>query len=169
MNEVSKQILSDARRAMGDNVLEFNPNGSLNYRLTVINIVKKLAGGTLVVGETAVINEESVRELANEWMLVSETPFELNASDNIIREFNRYMRGGRQDGSVFFVGRGYYDVTILILNDQIKWSSAVAGMYAADSSDAFREVAQASAAKAEQLSTWARKYAQWIGLNEDAR
>lgn len=151
-----------------DNAIELNPNKQINYRLTVANVVRKLAGGTIIAGQAVIVPEAAVMDLFGEMLLRSDRAFEIGASDNFRKEFVRMMREAKAVGAAFFVGKGYWDITVWLATEEAKRQAIVAGMYVNDTDARFRDVGEMAQEKGLALSAWAVQYARTIGLNEDA-
>lgn len=151
-----------------DNALELNPNKQINYRLTVANVIARLSGGIPDVGQVVVLPEAAVMSEFRDMILHSDRIFEVDCDLKFQKEFVRMMREGRSTGHIFFVGKGYWDITVYIAIQEAKRQSMVASMYANDHEELFRSISEKAAIKASQYAQWANVYAGAIGLNEDA-
>lgn len=84
-----------------------NPNGTLNVSLTTRAFIRAQCG-LPVEGSINVVSDAMMHHLCNQEELYE------NDCILVMREFNRIMSEAKKQGSAFYIGKGYYDVTVMV-------------------------------------------------------
>lgn len=152
------------------NTLIKNPNGTINFNMSAECIIAKV-GGFAESGKTNVVSELAV---AREAVIVAKTAgleegtveFE-NAVIGVKWAFGAIVRAGKKVGSIFHIGKQFYDFTVWTAYDYIESLASMSDFATRQNQDP--AIIYRYQAEATELQKWAREYAREVGLNEDVK